>query len=200
MKVVIAENESLIREALTALLDLEDDIEVVAAAPSGDQVLDLVERHAADLALLDMDMPGLNGIQVAELLCKARPGFPVIILTSHGRPGYLQRAIKSGVRGFLTKEVSIDRLVQVIREVQAGGRYVDPGIAADAIAAGDNPLSPRELEILKLAEDGRPLSEIAGKLHLSEGTVRNHMSSAIAKLGASNKTTAVRIAVQAGWL
>ncbi|MFK0025235.1 response regulator [Streptomyces sp. NPDC090798] len=200
IRVLIAEDERLIREALAVLLSLEDDIEVVAQTGTGDEVVGLAAAHRCDVAVLDIDMPGINGLTAAERLRSDQPGCAVIVLTSHGRPGYLRRAVHAGVRGFLTKEVAGDRLAQIVREVHGGGRYIDPVLASDAIAVGESPLSRRELEVLRLAEDGRPLPRIAEELSLSEGTVRNYVSAAIQKLGASSKLHAIRIATQAGWL
>ncbi|RFS84199.1 DNA-binding response regulator [Actinomadura spongiicola] len=200
IKVVLAEDEALTREALTELLQLSDGIEVVAHTGRGDRVLDLVNEHRAGLAVLDVHMPGMNGIEVAEQLNRERSGFPVVILTCDARPGHLQRALKAGVRGILTKETSIGELVRVIREVYAGGRHFAPDLVAEMLAVGENPLTAREVEILKAAEDGRPLSVIASQLHLSPGTVRNHIHSAINKLEAGNRIGAVQAASRAGWL
>ncbi|RKS73128.1 LuxR family two component transcriptional regulator [Actinomadura pelletieri DSM 43383] len=200
IKVVLAEDEALTREALTELLQLADGIEVVAHTGRGDRVLELVDAHRAGLAVLDVHMPGMNGIEVAEQLNRERSGFPVVILTCDARPGHLQRALKAGVRGVLTKDTSIDELIGVIREVYAGGRHFTPDLVAEMFAVGENPLTAREVEILKAAEDGRPLSVIASQLHLSPGTVRNHIHSAINKLEAGNRIGAVQAASRAGWL
>ncbi|MFG3254458.1 response regulator [Streptomyces sp. NPDC048172] len=200
IKLVIAEDEAITREAFMTLLNLEDGLEVVAGTGRGDQAVELIGRHDASLAILDVDMPVMGGIEAAERIQAERSGFPVIILTSYGRPGQVQRALRAGVRGFLSKDISADRLLSVIRDVHDGGRYIDPELAADALTAGQNPLTVRETEILRCAEDGRTLSAVARQLGLSEGTVRNHMSSAIRKLVASNRTTALRRAREAGWI
>lgn len=200
IKVVLAEDEALTREALAALLQQSGDIEVVAHTGRGDSVLELVDDHQAALAVLDVCMPGMNGIEVAEQLNRERSGFPVVLLTCDARPGHLQRAMKAGVRGILTKGTSIRELCRVIREVDAGGGYVPLELVAEMLAVGENPLTAREAEILKAAEDGRPLSAIAAQLHLSPGTVRNHIHSAIRKLKAGNRMSAVHAASRAGWI
>ncbi|MEV6752882.1 response regulator transcription factor [Streptomyces sp. NPDC051214] len=200
IKVVLAEDEALTREALAELLQPPGDIEVVAHTGHGDRVLSLVNRHRAGLAVLDLHMPGMNGIEVAEQLNRALPGFPVVLLTCDARPGYLQRAFAVGIRGILTKETSIGELSRVIREVHAGRRHIPAELIAQLLAAGENPLTAREAEILKAAEDGRPLSAIAAQLHLSPGTVRNHIHSAIHKLKAGNRISAVHAASRAGWI
>ncbi|MEU7646393.1 response regulator transcription factor [Streptomyces huasconensis] len=200
IKLVLAEDEALTREALTELLHLSGGIEVVAHTGRGDRVIGLLEEYGAELAVLDVSMPGMSGIEVAEQVDRERPGFPLLILTCEVRPGHLQRAMKAGVRGILTKETSISALSRVIRDVHAGGRHFPPELLAEMLAVGESPLTAREAEILKAAEDGRPLSVIASQLHLSPGTVRNHVHSAIHKLKARNRAGAVRVASRAGWL
>lgn len=200
IRLVIAEDEALTREALTTLLELSEGIEVVAETGRGSSVPGLVDDHQAGIALLDIHMPGMNGIEVAEQLLRERSGFPVVLLTCDPRPGYVQRALKAGVRGVLTKETSICELVSAIRKVHAGGRHFSPELVAEMLAAGENPLTAREAEILKAAEDGRPISAIASQLNLSPGTVRNHIHSAIHKLEAGNRISAVHAASRAGWI
>lgn len=200
IKLVLAEDEALTREALTELLHLSGGIEVVAHTGRGDRVIGLLEEYGAELAILDVNMPGMSGIEVAEQVHRERPGFPLLILTCEARPGHLQRALKAGVRGILTKETSISELSRVIRDVHAGGRHFPPELLAEMLAIGESPLTAREAEILKAAEDGRPLSVIASQLHLSPGTVRNHVHSAIHKLKARNRAGAVRAASRAGWI
>ncbi|ARQ69506.1 response regulator transcription factor [Streptomyces marincola] len=200
IRIVVAEDEGLTREALVALIGLAEGMRVVASTGRGDEVLGLVERHDAGLAVLDVEMPGMDGIQVVEQLQCLRPGFPTLMLTSHARPGRLQRALKSGASGFLTKEVSAEKLWDVIRALHRGDRYVDPALAAAALAAGENPLTAREAEVLQHAGEGNQLSAVALALNVSEGTVRNHMSSAIRKLGARNRIVAFRRATEAGWI
>jgi two-component system response regulator DesR len=200
IRVVIAEDQRLVRAALVTLVSLEEDITIVAEAGTGDEVMALANRTECDVAVLDIDMPGMDGLVTAEKLRAARPDIAVIMLTSHGRPGYLRRGVKAGARGFVTKDIPGKQLANVIREVHGGGRYLDPEIAADAMFVGECPLGPRELEILRLAEDGRPLANIAQDLSLREGTVRNYISAAISKLGVDNKVSAIRYARNMGWL
>ncbi|SEK89482.1 two-component system, NarL family, response regulator DesR [Streptacidiphilus jiangxiensis] len=200
IRVLIAEDQELVRTALARLVSLEDDITVVAEAADGEETMVLATQVACDVAVLDIDMPGMDGLITAEKLRVAHPEISVLLLTSHGRPGYLRRGVQAGARGFVTKNISGSRLADVIREVHAGGRYLDPEIAADAMFIGECPLGPRELEILRLAEDGRPLASIAHDLALSEGTVRNYMSAAVTKLGVGNRAGAVRYAQSMGWL
>ncbi|AKH83840.1 LuxR family transcriptional regulator [Streptomyces sp. CNQ-509] len=200
IRVLLADDEHLIRGALAALLALEDDLTVVAEAAGGDEALAMARAHRPDVAVLDLQMPGLDGVAVAASLRTAAPGCSAMIVTSHGRPGALKQALSAGVRGFVPKTVSAQRLAEVIRTVHAGGRYVDPELAADAIAAGDSPLTPREAEVLELAADGAPVSDIARRASLTPGTVRNYLSSAMTKLDAENRHAAVRMARERGWL
>ena len=198
--VLLADDENLIRSALAALLALEDDLEVVAQAASGDEALAMARRHTPDVAVLDLQMPDLDGISVAAQLGSLVPGCAAVIVTGHGRAGHLKRALAAGVRGFLPKTVSAPVLTDVVRIVARGGRYVDPELAAEAISAGDSPLTPREADVLELAAGGAPVDEIAARAHLSPGTVRNHLSAAAAKLGASNRHLAVEVARRHGWI
>lgn len=200
IRVLLADDEHLIRSALAALLALEDDLTVVAEAAGGDEALAMARAHRPDVAVLDLQMPGLDGVTVAASLRTAAPGCAVMIVTSHGRPGALKQALSAGVRGFVPKTVSAQRLAEVIRTVHGGGRYVDPELAADAIAAGDSPLTPREAEVLELAADGAPVSDIARRASLTPGTVRNYLSSAMTKLHAENRHAAARLARERGWL
>ncbi|MFJ4185936.1 response regulator [Kitasatospora sp. NPDC089509] len=200
VRVLLADDEHLIRGALAALLSLEDDIEVVAQAGSGPEALAMARTHRPDIAVLDLQMPGKDGIEVATELRRLLPDCRCMIVTGHGRPGYLKRALEVGVRGFLPKTVSAADLAGIIRTVRSGGRYVDPELAADAISAGETPLTPRETDVLELAADGTPIAEIAERAALSQGTVRNYLSSAATKLGAENRHAAVRIAREHGWI
>lgn len=200
IRVLLADDENLIRVALAQMLDLEDDLSVVAQAASGDEALAVAAREALDVAVLDLQMPGADGIAVAEELARTSPEVATVIVTSHGRPGHLKRALSVGVRGFLPKTASAATLAQVVRTVYAGGRHVDPELAADAIAAGDSPLTPREADVLELAADGAPVDEIAQRAALSPGTVRNYLSSAVTKLGAANRHDAASIARRMGWI
>ncbi|MFD8750565.1 response regulator transcription factor [Kitasatospora sp. NPDC059577] len=200
VRVLLADDEHLIRGALAALLSLEDDIEVIAQAGSGPEALAMAQSHRPDVAVLDLQMPGRDGIEVAAELRRLLPDCRCMIVTGHGRPGYLKRALEVGVRGFLPKTVSAADLAGIIRTVRSGGRYVDPELAADAISAGETPLTPRETDVLELAADGTPIAEIAARAALSQGTVRNYLSSAATKLGAENRHAAVRIAREHGWI
>jgi two-component system response regulator DesR len=197
IRVLLADDEHLIRGAIAALLDLEDGIEVVAQVGRGDEVLPAVAEPRPDVAVLDIEMPGMDGLSAAERIsakCK------IVILTSLGRPGYLRRAMAAGVSGFLGKDASAEELAMAIRKVQSGGRYLDAELAAAAMAAGDSPLTERERDALRLAGDGATISRIAGELHLTEGTVRNYLSSAMTKLNAQNRLEAIRTAQRMGWL
>ncbi|GGP09687.1 response regulator transcription factor [Nonomuraea glycinis] len=196
-RVLLADDEHLIRGAIAALLDLEEGIEVVAQVGRGDEVLAAVAEHRPDVAVLDIEMPGMDGLSAAEQissLCK------IVILTSLGRPGYLRRAMAAGVSGFLGKDASAEELAMAIHKVQSGGRYLDAELAAAAMAAGDSPLTDRERDALRLAGDGHTISRIAAELHLTEGTVRNYLSSAMTKLNAQNRLEAIRTAQRMGWL
>ena len=190
----------MIREALAALLSFEDDIEVVAQVGRGDEVVAAATEHAVDVALLDIEMPGLDGLSAASALRRAKPELKIVILTTFGRPGFMRRAMESGVSAFLVKDSPADRLAETVRTVLAGGRVIDPDLAAAALAEGDNPLTPRERDVLAASADGSMISEIAAKLYLSEGTVRNYLSACIQKTGARNRAEALRIAEDRGWL
>ncbi len=200
IRVIVADDEHLIREALVALLDLSGDIEVVGQAASGDEALALARKHRPEVAVLDLQMPGLSGTEVAAALAREQPGCACVIVTSHGLPGHLKQALAQGVRGFVPKTVSGAGLAEVIRKVHGGARHVDPELAAGAIAAGDSPLTPREADVLLAADDGAPVEEIASRVNLSPGTVRNYLSSAIGKLHAATRHEAVRIARERGWI
>jgi two-component system response regulator DesR len=197
---LLADDENLIRSALAALLNMEDGLHVVAHAASGDEALAMAGMHRPDVAVLDLQMPGPDGIAVAEALRAEVPSCASVVVTSHARPGHLKRALTAGVRGFLPKTASATVLAEVIRTVHAGGRYVDPELAAEAIAAGDSPLTPREADVLELAADGVSVEEIARRACLSPGTVRNYLSAAAAKLGAANRHEAVHRARARGWI
>ncbi|MEU7166647.1 response regulator transcription factor [Streptomyces morookaense] len=200
IRILLADDEHLIRGALAALLGLEEDLQIVAEAASGPEALAMARAHRPDVAVLDLQMPGADGVMVATSLRAELPSCRSMIVTSHGRPGHLKRALEAGVRGFVPKTVSAQRLAEIIRSVHAGNRYVDPELAADAISAGDSPLTAREAELLELAEDGAPIAEIAERARLTPGTVRNYLSSAAAKLGAENRHAAARTARAQGWL
>ena len=200
ISILIADDETLIRTALAALLNLEGDLSIAAQATTGDEAVAMARHHQPDIALLDLQMPGLDGISVAASLRQTLPGCASIIITSHGRPGHLKRALAAGARGFLPKTISADILSTAIRAVHAGGRYIDADLAAEAISAGNSPLTPREADVLELAADAVPVADIARRVNLSPGTVRNYLSSATAKLGAANRHEAVRAARDHGWI
>jgi two-component system, NarL family, response regulator DesR len=197
---MIAEDQTMVRQALVALLELEPDIEVVAQAADGDEALAMAGKHHPDVAVLDIEMPGPNGIEVAGQL--GRSGFEgqVIIVTTFDRPGYLRAAMAAGASGFLLKDAPAADLAAAIRRVAAGERVVDPSLAAAALAQGDSPLTDREAEVLAAAASHDAVADVAARLHLSPGTVRNHLSAAIQKLGARNRAEAVQIAQRKGWL
>jgi two-component system response regulator DesR len=198
IRVLLAEDQAMIREALAALLSFEDDIEVVAQVGRGDEVLAAARETSPDVALLDIEMPGKDGLTAAADL--QGTGTKVIILTTFGRPGFLRRAMESGVSGFLVKDSPADKLAATIRKVLAGQKVIDPDLAAAALAEGDNPLTARERDVLRAARGGATIAEIAAALFLSEGTVRNYLSSCIQKTSARNRAEALRLAEDHGWL
>ncbi|MEU4681248.1 response regulator transcription factor [Micromonospora sp. NPDC023737] len=200
IRVLLADDEDLIRAALAALLALEPDVEVVAEAADGPAAVTAALAHRPDVAVVDLEMPGLTGIQVAAELSRALPGCAVVLLTGHGRPAHLRQALTVGARGFLAKGAPGGALADVIRRVHAGGRYVDPALAADALTLPECPLTPRELETLRLAEMGAPVAVVARRAHLSAGTVRNYLAAAVQKLGAADRAEAIRTARENGWL
>jgi two-component system response regulator DesR len=200
IRLLLADDQELIRTALAALLDLQPDFEVVAAVGRGDEVAAAAKAHEADIALLDIEMPGIDGLAAAAVLAKELPGCRSLILTTFGRPGYLRRALESGASGFVVKDAPAEQLADAIRRIAAGERVVDPALAAATLATGASPLTARERDVLVAARPGATVAEIAEKLFLSEGTVRNYLSSAIAKAGARNRAEAVRTADEQGWL
>ena len=200
IRLLLADDQELIRTALAALLQLEDDFEVVASVGRGDQVVAAARDHAPDIALLDIEMPGLDGLAAAAELAAELPGCRVVMLTTFGRPGYLRRAMEAGARGFVVKDAPAEELAAAIRRAAAGERVVDPQLATLTLAGGPSPLTAREHDVLVAARGGATVAEIAAKLILSEGTVRNYLSAAIVKTGARNRTEATRIADDRGWL
>ncbi|WP_371776310.1 response regulator transcription factor [Streptomyces sp. NBC_01438] len=200
IRLLLAEDQSMVREALAALLGLEPDIEVVAQVARGDEVLAAAREHRVDVALLDIEMPGMTGIEAAAELHRELPGVKVVVVTTFGRPGYLRRAMESGADAFLVKDAPASQLAAAVRKVLAGERVIDPTLAAAALADGASPLTDREREVLRAAGDGSTNAEIAAVLHLSQGTVRNYLSTAIQKLAARNRAEAVRTAREKGWL
>lgn len=200
IRVLLAEDQTMLRGALAALLELEHDIEVVAQAADGREAQRLEREHHPDIVVTDIEMPHMTGLEFASHLKDSGSQARVIILTTFARPGYLRRALDAGARGYLLKDRPASELAEAIRRVHSGLRAVDPALAAEAWAADADPLSDRERQILQRAGDGRSSTDIATELHLSEGTVRNYLSEAIAKLGAANRTDAARIARTRGWL
>ncbi|MEW2284427.1 response regulator transcription factor [Streptomyces sp. NPDC047841] len=200
IRVLLAEDQGMMRGALALLLGMEEDIEVVARLASGDGIVDAVLTHRPDVALLDIELPGMSGLDAAAELRAQAPGCRVLILTTFGRPGYLRRAMEAGAAGFLVKDGPVEELAAAIRRVLTGETVVDPALAAAALSAGPNPLTPREREVLTASVDGATVADIAGRLRLSESTVRNYLSSAIGKTGTRNRAEAVREARQQGWL
>jgi two-component system, NarL family, response regulator DesR len=197
---MIAEDQTMVRQALVALLELEPDIEVVAQAATGDEALAMAAKHQPDVAVLDIEMPGPTGIEVASQLSRSGFAGKVVIVTTFDRPGYLRAAMTAGASGFLLKDSPAADLAAAIRRVAVGERVVDPSLAAAALAQGDSPLTERETEVLTASAGHDAIADIAARLHLSPGTVRNHLSGAIQKLGARNRAEAVEIAQQKGWL
>lgn len=200
IRLLIADDQALVRGALSALLGLEHDIDVVAEVGRGDEVVDAALRTHPDVALLDIEMPGIDGIAAAAALRTAMPHCRVLIVTTFGRPGYLKRAMQAGAAGFVVKDTPAAQLADAVRRVAQGLRVVDPALAADSLAQGDSPLTERETDVLSLARTGGGVADIARMLHLSEGTVRNHLSAAIGKTGGRNRADAARVAEENGWL
>lgn len=200
IRLLIADDQALVRGALSALLGLEPDIEVVAEVGRGDEVAAAAAASAPDVALLDIEMPGIDGIAAAAELRRTQPGCRVIIVTTFGRPGYLTRAMRAGAAGFVVKDTPAAQLADAVRRVAGGMRVVDPALAAESLAQGESPLTERETDVLEVARTGGSIADIARILHLSEGTVRNHLSAAIGKTGGRNRADAARIAQESGWL
>lgn len=200
VRVMLAEDQAMVRGALAALLRLEPDIEVVAEVARGDDAVTAALEARPDIALLDIEMPGMSGLEAAALLHQQLPACRVIILTTFGRPGYLRRAMESGVVGFLVKDAPAAQLAAAIRRAATGERVVDPTLAMSALGAGDNPFTERERDVLAVAAAGASVAEIADQLGLSPGTVRNYLSTAIQKVNAQNRVEAARIAERNGWL
>jgi two-component system, NarL family, response regulator DesR len=200
IRLLLADDQELIRSALAVMLDLEDDFDVVALVGRGDEVVHAAREYRPDVALLDIEMPGIDGLAAAAVLAQEVPSCRSLILTTFGRPGYLRRAMESGAFGYVVKDAPPERLADAIRRVAAGERVVDPSLAAATLASGVSPLTARERDVLVAARPGATVATIAAKLFLSEGTVRNYLSSAIAKTGTRNRVEAVRTADENGWL
>lgn len=200
IRLLLADDQALVRGAMSALLGLEPDLRVVAEVGAGDEMVPAALAHRPDVAVVDVEMPGLDGIEATAALREAAPGVRVLIVTTFGRPGYLRRALQAGASGFVVKDTPAAQLADAVRRVHAGLRVVDPALATDSLVAGESPLTERETEVLRAARDGASVAVIAGRVFLSEGTVRNHLSAAIGKTQAANRAEAVRIAEGNGWL
>ncbi|HIY24251.1 MAG TPA: response regulator transcription factor [Candidatus Brachybacterium merdigallinarum] len=200
LRVVLIDDEHLIRSALATMLTLEDDLEVRGEAGSVAEGVRLVEAEQPDVAVVDLQLPDGDGLDLCARIAETSPATRCLILTSHARPGYLKRALAQGVLGFLPKTTSAEQLAAAVRSVAAGRRAIDPELAAETISSGDSPLTPRESDVLEYAADGAAIEQIARRTHLAEGTVRNYLSSAQAKLQAANRHEAVAIARRQGWI
>ncbi len=200
IRLLLADDQSMVRGALAALLQLEDDLEVVAEVGRGDEVVPAAARVLPDVALLDIEMPGLDGLAAAAALAAELPETKVLILTTFGRPGYLRRAMEAGALGFVVKDAPAAQLADAVRRTARGERVVDPGLAAATLAGGSSPLTGRERDVLVASRDGAAVADVARRLFLSEGTVRNYLSAAIGKTGTRNRVEAVRVAEANGWL
>jgi len=200
IRLLLADDQALVRGALAALLDLESDLDVVAQVGRGDEVLAAARAGAVDVALLDVEMPGLDGITVAAELHRALPSCRSLIVTTFGRPGYLRRALDAGASGFVVKDTPAEQLADAVRRVHRGLRVVDPDLAIESLAVGTSPLTERERDVLVAAAGGGTVADIARSTFLSEGTVRNYLSAAMGKTGARTRAEAARIAQENGWL
>jgi two-component system response regulator DesR len=200
IRLLLADDQNLVRTALAALLDLEDDFEVIAQVSRGDEVVAAALLARPDIALLDIEMPGMDGLAAAAALSHELPSCRIIMLTAFARPGYLRRAMEAGASGFVVKDAPAEQLADAVRRVARGERVVDPGLAAATLAGGTSPLTGRERDVLVAARDGATVADISAKLFLTEGTVRNYLSAAIAKTGVRNRVAAIRVADERGWL
>ncbi|NYZ61786.1 response regulator transcription factor [Luteimonas deserti] len=199
LRVLLAEDQAMLRGALAALLNLEEDIEVVGSVGDGESAWRELQRLAPEILVTDIEMPGLTGLELAQRIQRHGLAVRVVIVTTFARSGFLRRALDAGVAGYLLKDAPVEQLADALRRVQGGGRALDPQLALDAWSEPD-PLSDRERQALRLAGEGMSAAEIAGRLHLSHGTVRNYLSEAIGKLGVGNRIEAYRLARQKGWL
>ncbi|GGF55268.1 DNA-binding response regulator [Marmoricola endophyticus] len=200
IRLLLADDQALVRGALAALIGLEPDLEVVAEVGRGDEVLAAARDSSAEVCLLDIEMPGADGIEAARQVAAALPGCRSLIVTTFDRPGYLRRAMEAGASGYVVKDTPPEELADAVRRVHAGERVVDPALAADSLSGGPSPLTDRERDVLREAIGGASAAVIAGRLHLSHGTVRNYLSSAIGKTGTSTRVEAARTAEERGWL
>ncbi|MFJ3474720.1 response regulator [Microbacterium maritypicum] len=200
IRLLIADDQALVRGALGALLELEPDLTVVGMASDGAEAVRLAEELRPDVCLMDIQMPGVDGIDATRRIREVSTGTRILVVTTFARPGYLRSALDAGASGFIVKDTPAEELAEAVRRVQSGLRVLDPALAADSLFDGANPLSDRERQVLRLAVDGRPAAMIAAEVFLSAGTVRNHLSAAIGKTGAANRAQAVRIALDKGWI
>ena len=200
LRIVLVDDEHLIRSALATMLSLEADLEVLGEASTVAEGARLIAETAPDVAVVDLQLPDGDGLELCERIAGSSPSTRCLVLTSHARPGYLKRALAQGVLGFLPKTTSAEQLARAVRSVAAGRRAIDPELAAETISSGDSPLTPREADVLEYAADGAPVEQIARRAHLAEGTVRNYLSSAQAKLQAANRHEAAAIARRQGWI
>jgi two-component system response regulator DesR len=200
IRLLLADDQSMVRGALAALLSLEEDLEVVAEVGRGDEVVEAARRTRPDVALLDIEMPGMDGLAAAAALAAELPYLRVLILTTFGRPGYLRRAMEAGALGFVVKDAPAAELAAAVRRTARGERVVDPALAAATLADGASPLTGRERDVLVASRDGAAVAQVARRVFLSEGTVRNYLSSAIGKTGTRNRVEAIRVAEAQGWL
>ncbi|WP_426172359.1 response regulator [Microbacterium sp. DWRC1-3] len=200
IRLLIADDQALVRGALGALLELEPDLTVVGMAADGAEAVRLAGELRPDVCLMDIQMPGMDGVEATRRIRQASAGTRVLVVTTFARPGYLRSALDAGASGFIVKDTPAEELAEAVRRVRSGLRVLDPVLAADSLFDGANPLSDREREVLRLAADGRSAAAIASEVFLSAGTVRNHLSAAIGKTGAANRAQAVRIAQDKGWI
>lgn len=200
IRLLIADDQALVRGALGALLDLEPDLDVIGMASEGAEAVRLATELQPDVCLMDIQMPGMDGVEATRRIREASAGTRVLVVTTFARPGYLRSALDAGASGFIVKDTPAEQLAEAVRRVHAGLRVLDPVLAADSLFEGANPLSDREQQVLRLAADGRSAAAIAAEVFLSAGTVRNHLSAAIGKTGAGNRAQAVRIALDKGWI
>jgi len=200
IRLLIADDQALVRGALGALLDLESDLTVVGMASDGAEAVQRAGELRPDVCLMDIQMPGMDGIEATRRIRETSPATRVLVVTTFARPGYLRAALDAGASGFIVKDTPAEQLAEAVRRVRSGLRVLDPVLAADSLFDGANPLSDRERQVLRLAADGRSAAAIAAEVFLSAGTVRNHLSSAIGKTGAANRAQAVRIALDKGWI
>ena len=199
IRVLLAEDQAMVRGALSALLKLESDLDVIGSAANGEEAWAMIGRDKPDVVVTDIEMPKLTGLELAQRIRERGVNCKVVILTTFARPGFLRRALDAGVGGYLLKDAPADQLAEALRKVHRGGRAIDPQLALEAWS-GDDPLNDRERQVLRFAGEGMSAGDIAGRLHLSQGTVRNYLSEAIGKLGVSNRIEAYRLARQKGWL